>query len=193
MKTVPGLLGACLFLAACSAAPPAAPPTVTVTAPATPSVPTTAADPAVLGWMDGFCAAIHGYRQRTNAEAGTPKPDPASVAEAQQVLSATLGGIAARTGEVVDKLTALPPAPVPVAERVRQAFVTKYTTARDRAANAKKALDSAKPGDGASQGPAADAVQRAQQDIDGTYDPVAPMAESPELMLAAATAPGCKG
>ncbi|MBE1497861.1 hypothetical protein H4696_004961 [Amycolatopsis lexingtonensis] len=192
MKFAPGLLGACLLLTACSGAPPAAPPTVTVTAPATPSAPATA-DPAVLGWMDGFCAVIHGYRERTNDEAGAPKPDPGSVAEAQQVLSATLGGIAARTGEVVDKLTALPPAPVPVAEKVRQAFVTKYTTARDRAAEAKKALDAAKPGDGASQGPAADAVKQAQQDIDGTYDPVAPMAESPELMMAAATAPGCKG
>ncbi|WP_439377604.1 hypothetical protein [Amycolatopsis lexingtonensis] len=193
MKIVPGLLGACLLLTACSGAlPAAAPPTVTVTAPATPSAPATA-DPAVFGWMDGFCAAIRGYRERTNEEAETVKPEPGSVAEAQEVLSATLGGIAARTGEVVDKLTALPPAPVPVAEKVRQAFVTKYTTARDRAAEAKKALDAAKPGDGASQGPAADAVKRAQQDIDGTYDPVAPMAESPELMMAAATAPGCKG
>ncbi|WP_370971540.1 hypothetical protein [Amycolatopsis sp. cg9] len=193
MRIVPGLFGACLLLTACSGSPPppAAPPTVTVTAPATPSA--TAADPAVLSWMDGFCSAIHGYRERTNEEAAPPKPEPGSVAEAQRVLSATLGGIAARTGEVVDKLTALPPAPVPVAEKVRQAFVTKYTTARDHAADAKKTLDNAKPGDGASQGPAADAIRRAQQDVDGAYDPVAPMAESPEAMLAAATAPGCKG
>ncbi|WP_290060399.1 hypothetical protein [Amycolatopsis solani] len=192
MKIVPGLLGACLLLTACSGAPPAAPPTVTVTAPTTPSTPA-AADPAVLSWMDGFCSAIKGYRERTNEEAGSPKPEPGSVTEAQQALSTTLGGIAARTGEVVGKLTALPPAPVPVAEKVRQAFVAKFTRSRDRATDAKKALDKAEPGDGASQRPAADAMTLAQQDLDGTYDPVAPMAESPELMLAAATAPGCKG
>ncbi|UOX85590.1 hypothetical protein MUY14_27855 [Amycolatopsis sp. FBCC-B4732] len=191
MKFVPGLLGACLLLTACSGSPPAAPPTVTVTAPATPSAAT--ADPAVLSWMDGFCSAIHGYRDRTNDEAAPGKPEPGSVAEAQKVLSETLGGIAARTGEVVDKLTALPPGPVPTAEKVRQAFVKKYTTARDHAAEAKKALDSARPGDGASQLPAADAVKRAQQDLDGAYDPIAPMVDSPDLIQAAATVPGCKG
>jgi hypothetical protein len=191
MKIVLGLLGACLALSACSAAGEPAAPTVTVTAPATPMVSPTA-DPATLSWMDGFCAAIHGYRERTNKEAEQTTPEPGSVAEAQKALSAELGGLAARTGEVVDKLTALPPAPVPLAETVRKGFVTKYTTARDRAANAKSTLDRAKPGDQASQDPAGKAIELAQQDVDGTYDPVAPLAASPELLLAAANAPGCK-
>ncbi|MEV6879251.1 hypothetical protein [Amycolatopsis sp. NPDC051128] len=198
MKIVPVLLGACLLLAACSDGRPAGP-TVTVTAPAgkptspdpIPASPT--ADPATLSWMDGFCGAIHGYRERTNREAGPAKPDPGSVAEAQQQLSAQLGEIAARLGEVVGKLTALPPAPVPLAETVRAGFVKKFATAHDRATSAKETLDRAKPGDQASQTPAAEAIEQAQKDVDGTYDPVAPMTESPELMAAAAVAPGCKG
>jgi hypothetical protein len=193
MKIVPALLGAGLLLTACSGPGPggSAAPTVTVTAPATAPVPPTA-DPAALSWMDGFCSAIHGYRERTNKDAEPAKPEPGTVAEAQKALSAELGGIAARTGEVVDKLTALPPAPVPLAETVRKAYVTKYTTARDRAANAKSALDRAKPGDQASQDPAGKALEQAQRDVDGTYDPVTPLTESPELMVAAANAPGCK-
>ncbi|MFI5589066.1 hypothetical protein ACIA5G_28695 [Amycolatopsis sp. NPDC051758] len=193
MKIVPGLLGLGLLLTACSGPGPGTPPapTVTVTAPTTAPVPPSA-EPAALSWMDGFCSAIHGYRDRTNKEAEPAKPQPGSVAEAQKALSAELGGIAARTGEVVDKLAALPPAPVPLAEKVRKAFATKYTTARDRAANAKSVLDRAKPGDQASQDPAVKALSQAQQDVDGAYDPVAPLTESPELMLAAANAPGCK-
>lgn len=190
MKLVPALLGACLALAACSSPGPPAP-TVTVTAPPTSAAPPTA-DPATLTWMDGFCAAIHGYRVRTNEDAEPTEPTPTTVAEAQKQLSEALGGIAARTGEVVDKLTALPPAPDPVAERVRKAFVTKYKTSRDRAANGKDVLDRARPDDQAAQDPALQALRQAQLDLDGTYDPVAPMAESPELMLAAAGAPGCK-
>jgi hypothetical protein len=193
MKIVPVLLGACLLLAACAGGSPAAP-TVTVTAPSPkPTSTGTTADPAVLSWMDGFCGAIHGYRERTNREAQPAKPVPNSVVEAQHALSAALGGMVARLGEVIDKLTALPPAPVPLAETVRAAFAKKYATARDRAASAKADLDRAKPGDQASQDPAGDALDLAQKDIDGTYDPVAPMMESPELMLAAAYAPGCKG
>jgi hypothetical protein len=193
MKIVPVLLGTCLLLAACTGGSPAAP-TVTVTAPsARPTSTDTTADPAVLSWMDGFCGAIHGYRERTNREAEPAKPVPNSVTEAQHALSAALGRMAARLGEVVDKLTALPPAPVPLAETVRAAYVKKYATARDHAASAKTGLDRAKPGDQASQDPAGDALDLAQKDIDGTYDPVAPMMASPELMLAAANAPGCKG
>ncbi|MFJ7218339.1 hypothetical protein [Amycolatopsis sp. NPDC098790] len=188
MRIVPGLLGACLLLTACSEPGPPAPPTVTVTAPLT--APT--ADPAALDWLDGFCSAIHDYRKRTNAEAVPGTSDPGSVEEAQKALSQELGGIADRTGEVVDRLQALPPAPVPLAETVRKAFVTKYTTARDRARDAKTTLDGAKPGDAASQQPAVTAMEQAQQDVDGTYDPVAPLAESPELLTAAASAPGCK-
>jgi len=191
MKIAMGLLAACLALTACSGPSPAAPP-VTVTAPAPfPASPT--ADPAVLSWVDGFCSAVNGYRVRTNSEAAPGKPEPKTVAEAQKALSAELGGLAARTGEVVDKLTALPAAPVPLAETVRTSFVRKFTRSRDRAAGAKTTLDRAKPGDEASQTPAADALDRAQQDVDGTYDPVSPLTDSPELLLAAATAPSCKG
>jgi hypothetical protein len=190
MRIVPGLLGACLLLAACSE-PRAAPPTVTVTAPPTlataPSV-----DPATLDWLDGFCSAIHGYRKRTDEEAAPGTSVPNSVEEAQKALSEELGGIADRTGEVVDRLTALPAAPVPLADTVRKAFVGKFSTARDRARDAKTALDRAKPGDVASQDPAAKALEQAQQDVDGTYDPVAPLVESRELVAAAASAPGCK-
>ncbi|GAB3157350.1 hypothetical protein GCM10027258_66100 [Amycolatopsis stemonae] len=190
MKIAAGLLGAGLLLSACSGPTPTAP-TVTVTAPSTPPAPPSV-DPATRDWMDGFCSAIHGYRERTNDEAIPGSPEPGTVEEAQRALSEELGGIADRTGEVVDKLTALPPAPVPLAETVRQGFVTKYTTARDRARDAKTALDGAKPGDAASQDPAMKALQQAQQDVDGMYDPVAPMVASRELMTAAALAPGCK-
>jgi hypothetical protein len=189
MKIVPGLLGACLLLTACSEpGPTAPPPTVTVTAPATPPT----VDPATLGWLDGFCSAIHDYRKRTNTEAVPGTSAPGTVEEAQHALSRELGGLADRTGEVVDRLKALPPAPAPLAETVRKAFIQKYTTAHDRARDAKTALDGAKPGDAASQDPAWNALNQAQQDIDGTYDPVAPLAESPELLTAAASAPGCK-
>jgi hypothetical protein len=192
MRIAAGLLGGCLALSACAGPAGPAAPTVTVTAPTTlPRSP--APDPAVLSWVDGFCGAVNGYQERANAEAGpVQRTRPGSVAEAQRLLSTALGGIADRTGEVVDKLTALPPAPVPLAEEVRAAYVTKFTTARDRATRAKTGLDRAKPGDVASQAPAADAIGLAQQDLDGTYDAVAPLAESPELMLAVASAPGCK-
>ncbi|MEV7097033.1 hypothetical protein AB0M80_29690 [Amycolatopsis sp. NPDC051045] len=191
MKIVPALLGACLVLTACSGTPAAGPPSASPSpAESIPSSP--AADPAAVRWMDGFCAAVHGYRERTNREADPAKPTPSTVAEAQKALSAELDGIAVRTGEVVGKLTALPPGPVPLAETVRKAFVTKYTKAHDRAAEAKTALDRAKPGNEASQSPAAKALDQAQQDVDGTYDPVGAVTASPELMLAAATAPGCK-
>ncbi|MFG1644160.1 hypothetical protein ACGFMK_28070 [Amycolatopsis sp. NPDC049252] len=190
MKFAVGLLAAGLTLTACSGTT-AAPSPVTVTAPAPfPATPT--ADPAVVSWVDGFCAAVNGYRKRTNAEAEPGRPEPKTVAEAQKALSEELGAFAARTGEVVDKLTALPAAPVPLAETVRTSFLRKFTTSRDRAARAKTTLDGAKPGDEASQTPAGDAVEKAQRDLDGTYDPVAPLAGSQDLLLATATAPGCK-
>ncbi|MGW4061216.1 hypothetical protein ACWEGE_23240 [Amycolatopsis sp. NPDC004747] len=191
MKMATALLGACLLLTACGTTPAAAPPpripspVQTVT-----SQPT--ADPAAVRWMDGFCSAVHGYRERTNREAGPSQPSPGSIAEAQKALSAALGGIAARTGEAADKLTALPPAPVPLGDTVRQGFVAKFAKARDRATEAKTTLDRAKRGNEASQVPAAKAVEQAQLDVDGTYDPVGAVSASPELMLAAATAPGCK-
>ena len=188
MKIVTGLLGACLLLTACSTPRPAAP-TITVTAPPTRA---SAVDPATLAWMDGVCSAVHDYRKRNNEEAAQGTSEPNSVAEAQKGLSEQLGGIADRAGEVVDRLKALPPAPVPLAETVRKAFAGKYATARDRARDAKTALDRAQPGDVASQDPAMKAVQQAQQDVDGTYDPVEPLAKSPELLTAAASAPGCK-
>jgi hypothetical protein len=194
MRIAVGLLGVGVGLAltACSGTNPGGPPapTVTVTSPF-PAAPT--ADPAVLSWVDGFCSAINGYRMRNNAEAAPPRSEPKSVAEAQKNLSFELNEIASRTGEVVDKLEALPPAPEPLAETVRAAYVTKFTTSRDRASSAKTQLDRAKPGDEASQDPASDAFEQAQKDVDGTYDPVAPLAESTELMAAAASAPGCKG
>ncbi|WP_410641952.1 hypothetical protein [Amycolatopsis sp. lyj-346] len=195
MKIAAALLGACLLLTACEGAPatpPATPQATQNLRPADTIVPSPTADPAAVSWMDGFCSAVHGYRERTNREAGTPQPSPRSIAEAQKALSATLGGIAARTGEAVDKLTALPPAPVPLGETVRQGFIAKFTKARDRATEAKVQLDRAKPGNEASQDPAAKAVEQAQQDVDGTYDPVGAFTASPELMTAAATAPGCK-
>jgi hypothetical protein len=191
MKIATGLLGACLLLTACSEPRPSAPPTVTVTAPPTLAT-APAVDPATLGWLDGFCSAIHDYRKRTDEEATPGTSEPRSVADAQKALSEQLGGIAERTGEVVDRLTALPPAPVPLAEKVRKAFAGKFTTARDRARDAKTALDHAKPGDAASQDPAVKALTQAQQDVDGMYDPIAPMVESRELVAAAAVAPGCK-
>lgn len=190
MKIVPGLLGACLLLTACSE-PSTPAPTVTVTAPP-PSATAPAVDPATLDWLDGFCSAIHGYRKRTNEEATPGTAEPNSIAESQKALSEQLGGIADRTGEVVTKLTALPPAPVPLAETVRQAYTAKYTKARDRARDAKTALDRAQPGDVASQDPAVKAMDEAQQEVDGTYDPLAPLAESRDLLTAAASAPGCK-
>jgi hypothetical protein len=189
MKIAAGLLGACLALAACSGPGPAAP-TVTVTAPATPpTVPS--ADPATQSWVDGFCSAVYGYQARTNAEAGK-SPQPSSPAEAQKALSAELGGFAARTGEVVARLTALPPSAVPLAETVRKSYVTKFTTARDRAADAKAKLDRAEPADDAAQAAAGDAIGLVQQDLDGTYDAVSPLLASPQLTAAAISAPGCK-
>ncbi|KDN21371.1 hypothetical protein [Amycolatopsis rifamycinica] len=194
MKIAAALLGACLLLTACNSrtgSPPPAqnpnPITVQTTIPVSP-----VADPAAVRWMDGFCSAIHGYRERTNREAEPNQPTPNSIAESQKQLSATLGGIAARTGEVVEKLTALPPAPVPLGETVRQGFLAKFTKARDRATEAKAKLDRAKRGNEASQNPAAAAVEQAQADVDGTYDPVGAVTASPELMVASANAPGCK-
>ncbi|WP_086840336.1 hypothetical protein [Amycolatopsis kentuckyensis] len=194
MKIAAALLGAGLLLTACGNPPAPAPPAQspgpspigTVT-----SAPT--ADPAAVRWMDGLCSAVHGYRERTNREVQPGQPTPKSVAEAQKAISATLAGIEARTGEAVAKLTALPPAPVPLGDTVRQALITKFTKAHDRAAEAKATLDRAKPGNEASQVPAAEAVTQAQQEVDGTYDPVGAVSSSPELVLAAATAPGCKG
>jgi hypothetical protein len=191
MKVTAVLLGAGLLLSACGTMPAAAPPSQNLRpVEAVTSAP--AADPAAVRWTDGFCSAVHGYRERTNREAASQQPTPTSVAESQKALSAALGGIAARTGETAGKLAALPPAPVPLGDTVRQAFVTKFTKARDRAAGAKDELDRAKPDNTAAQDRAGQALFQAQQDVDGTYDPVGAMAASPELMLAAATAPGCK-
>ncbi|WP_410614765.1 hypothetical protein [Amycolatopsis sp. lyj-109] len=191
MKIAAALLGACLLLTACGNTPAAAPPPQNPS-PVETSTSAPTADPAAVRWMDGFCSAVNGYRERTNRETGSAPPTPKSIAEAQKAISAALGGIAARTGEAVDKLTGLPPAPVPLGDTVRQAFVAKFTKARDRAAEAKTTLDRAKPGNQASQDPAIKAVEQAQKDLDGTYDPVGAVTTSPELILAAATAPGCK-
>ncbi|WP_410591464.1 hypothetical protein [Amycolatopsis sp. lyj-23] len=191
MKIAAALFGACLLLTACEDTPEKPPeshyPSPVESIPRSP-----AADPAAVRWMDGFCAAVRGYQERTNREAAPTRPTPSSVAEVQRAISEELGGLADRTGETIRKLTALPAAPVPLGETVRRAFITKFTTARDRAAGAKTALDRAKPGNEASQGPAFQALDQAQLDLDGTYDPVGAVTASPELMLAAAGAPGCK-
>ena len=193
MKIVAALLGTGVLLSACGSTPAAQAPPSRNPSPVETITSAPTADPAAVRWMDGFCSAVHGYRERTNREAETNQPTPKSIAEAQKALSASLGGIETRAGEAVDKLTALPPAPVPLGDTVRRGFVTKFTKARDRAAEAKATLDRAKPGNEASQVPAGQAVEQAQQDVDGTLDPVGAVSASPELMLAAATAPGCKG
>ncbi|MFB9688629.1 hypothetical protein [Amycolatopsis plumensis] len=192
MKIAAALLGTCLLLTACGGTTPAQAPPSRSLSPVETVTSSPSADPAAVRWVDGFCTAIHDYRERTNREAELTPPTPGTVAEAQKALSAELGGIAARTGEAAGKLAALPPAPVPLGDTVRQGFVAKFTKARDRAAGAKAELDRAKPGNQASQGPAAQAIEQAQRDIDGTYDPVGAITASPELMRAAATAPGCK-
>ena len=191
MKIVAALLGAGLLVTACERTPAEAPPSHYLS-PVDTIPPSPIADPAAVRWMDGFCTAVHGYRDRARREADPTRPVPGTVAEAQQALSADLGGMASRTGEVVGKLAALPAAPVPAAEAARRAYVAKFSKARDRAAAAKARLDRAKPGDRVSQAPAAEALEQAQQDIEATYDPVGAVTASPELMLAAENAPGCK-
>ena len=156
------------------------------------ALPGAVGDPATLDWLDGFCAAIHGYRKRTNAEAAPGRSTPSSVEEAQNALSEELGGIADRTGEVVDRLTALPPAPVPLAETVRKAFVTEVHDGPRPSARREDDSGRREAGRRGFAGPGGQALEQAQQDIDGTYDPVAPLVESPELLIAAAGAPGCK-
>ncbi|MET8845554.1 hypothetical protein [Amycolatopsis sp. NPDC004625] len=191
MRIVAALLGAGLLLTACERTPAEVPPSHYLS-PVVTIPPSPLADPNLVRWMDGFCTAVHGYRDRARREADPTRPLPRTAAEAQQQLGADLGGMAARTGEVVGKLDALSAAPVPAAETARRAFVAKFSKARDRAAAAKTRLDRAKPGDQASPGPAAEALEQAQQDIEGTYDPVGAVTASPELMLAADNAPGCK-
>ncbi|WP_410574896.1 hypothetical protein [Amycolatopsis sp. cmx-4-61] len=191
MKIAAALFGAGLLLTGCERTPPTAPESHYLS-PVETIPPSPVADPAAVRWMDGFCAAVRGYQERTNREAGPARPTPSSVGEVQRAISAELGGLADRTGEAIGKLTALPPAPVPLGETVRTAFVTKFTTARDRAAAAKTTLDRAKPNSEESQGPAVQALDQAQADLDGTYDPVGAVTASPELMLAAVSAPGCK-
>ncbi|MEV4056583.1 hypothetical protein AB0J55_35720 [Amycolatopsis sp. NPDC049688] len=191
MKIVAALLATGLLLTACERTPAEAPPSHYLS-PVDTIPPSPIADPVLVHWMDGFCTAVHGYRNRAQREADPTRPTPGSVAEAQRELSADLGAMAARTGEVVAELDALPAAPVPVAETARRAFAAKFSKAHDRATAAKARLDRAKPGDQASQAPAAEALEQAQQDIEGTYDPVGAVTSSPELMLAAENAPGCK-
>ncbi|WP_020672934.1 hypothetical protein [Amycolatopsis nigrescens] len=179
--------GLCLALAGCSGGS-SPEPAITITSTSTMSS-DPAANPAAVQWMDGFCGAIHGYREANNRPA--EQPAVGTVEEAQKQISDTLGTLATQMGKAVDDLNALPPAPVPLAETVQKTYLDKYTAGRDTAANAKATLDKAKRGDEKSQFPAADAVEAAQKKIADAYDPVGPVMGSPELSAAAASAPKC--
>jgi hypothetical protein len=156
--------------------------------PAQPAPP--AVDTAATAWMDGYCDAVHGFIADNNAMPA-PANGARTIPEILRATSKQLGDYATILGRAVDKLTALPPAPVPAGETAKKTFLDNYTSARDKAASAKTALDAANKNDTSAQARAVDGLMAAQQDAMGAMDPVGAIKDSPELAQASARAPKC--
>ncbi|SDZ03200.1 hypothetical protein SAMN05421504_108348 [Amycolatopsis xylanica] len=139
--------------------------------------------------MDGLCGAVHGYRLAVNEDA---KKRPKSEVATAKTIGESLGRYAELAGKAVEELNAIGASAVPVGESARKSFVDKFTAARDAAANGKAKLEAAKAGDSKALDAAIEAMNAAQNAVMEAVDPVSPIAGSPELMAAAASAPKCK-
>ena len=182
---------ACVALAGCTGDTPASPPPPTVTVTTSPTLPS--ADPQLVSWLDGFCGAVHGYRQRSNAYmTGKPATQTLSLGEAQLDTSKDLGQFADNAGKVVDEVKALPTVSDPQTETAKKSVIDKFTAARDRAAQAKAKVDAAKRGNEKALTEATDALTAVQQDVGDLYDPLKPFSETEKYVFAAANAPKCR-
>jgi len=186
-------VGACVALAGCTGGTPAAPaaPAPTVTLTTSPAIPS--ADPQLVTWLNGFCGAVHGYRQRSNAYLeAMPANQTLSVAEAHRATSKDMGQFTADAGQAIDELKALPALSDAQAETAKKSFLDKFTAARDSVAAAKAKLDATRPGNDAAESAATDALAAARNDIGDFSDPLKPFGEAQTYIIAAINAPKCK-
>jgi len=189
-------VGACVALAGCTGDTPAAPtapaPAVTVTSSPT-ALALPVADPQLVTWLDGFCGAVNGYLQRSNAYMTTkPATQTLSMGEAQLDASKDLRQVADNAGKVVDEINALPSVSDPQTETAKKSYLDKFTAARDKATQAKAKLDAAKRGNVKAVTEAGDVLTAVQKDVSDFYDPLKPFGADGTYLAAAATAPKCK-
>lgn len=179
-----------LALTACSSGNDTAARTTPPTTESTTTPPSsTAAATGPVGWVDGFCGAVNGFITDQN-NLPVP-PDDGTIAEIQRGTSTYLGDYVEVLDKALAALSALPPATDPVAEAAASTATENYTAARDAAATAKTELDAADPDDVEAQNSAVDGLVVAQEHAHKSLDPITPLAGSPELTEAAATAPNC--
>lgn len=183
---------ACVALAGCTGdTPVAAPSPSTTTVTTLPTLPS--ADPQLVTWLDGFCGAVGGYLQRSNAYMATkPATQTLSMGEAQVDTSKDLGQVADNAGKVVDEIKALPTVSDPQTEAAKKSALDKFTAARERATQAKAKLDAAKRGNVQAVTEAGDTLAALQQDVNGSSDPLKPFAGADKYLAAVAAAPKCK-
>jgi hypothetical protein len=142
-----------------------------------------------VDWVDGFCGAINDFITDQN---NLPVPaDDGTIAEIQRGTSTYLGDYVAVLDKAIAALSALPQAPDSTAEAAARTATENYTAARDEAATAKTELDAADPDDVEAQNRAVDGLVATQEHAHKSLDAVGPLAGSPELAAAAATAPNC--
>lgn len=167
----------------------AAAPVTTVTVATSTATSAPAVDAKAVAWMDGFCGAVHGYRQAVNEDA---KKRPQSEVATTKTIGDGLGRYAEFAGKTVDELTAIGVSPVPAGETARKSFVDKFTAARDAAAGGKAKLDAAKRGDAKALDAGIEAMNATQNAVKDAFDPVSAIMGSPELSMASATATKCR-
>ncbi|MFE5504775.1 hypothetical protein ACFQ73_19590 [Amycolatopsis japonica] len=188
MKTKILLIVLALFVTtACSAEPPAAPATVTVTPPSSAPKAPAGPDAKTVAWLDGMCGAIYGYMKASNDYASKQR---SGTEVTRNALKEELGIRAGFAGKAVDELTALPPSPIPGGDTVRKSLVDQYTAARDAANTGKQRLE--KSGNSAAMDAAIQAMDATQKPITETPDLMPALKiDTQDLMAAAAEAKKC--
>ncbi|MGW5706485.1 hypothetical protein [Amycolatopsis japonica] len=189
MKTKILLIVLALFVTtACSAEPPAAPATVTITPPSSAPKAPAGPDAKTVAWLDGMCGAIYGYMKASNDYASKQR---SGTEVTRNALKEELGIRAGFAGKAVDELTALPPSPIPGGDTVRKSLVDQYTAARDAANTGKQRLE--KSGNSAAMDAAIQAMDATQKPITETPDLMPALKiDTQDLMAAAAEAKKCK-
>jgi hypothetical protein len=138
-------------------------------------------------WMNGFCGAVKGFAADNNAMQIPTTVDD----DGQQVISAMLGDYVTILDKAIGRMADLPPITDPVGEKVKQAFVGNFTSARDLATDAKTQLDAASPADFAAQSHAASAMTAVQEAVLKAISSGDEIESSPELTAASASAENC--
>ncbi|PRX50544.1 hypothetical protein B0I33_102668 [Prauserella shujinwangii] len=144
----------------------------------------------VLTWTDQFCGALGEFAGI--AELAPPDMGSGDAASAKKALSDYFGRLERALGSSLDGMRKLPPAPLPAAERASKSLTDALGPARRQAAETKRKIDAAAPGNQQALVGAMRSLQGIGTAMGKLENPMRALEGSPKLAAAARRAPNCQ-